>query len=166
VEIRALRAEEGLAYREVRLRALRLAPQAFATSYAEEAAQPDAFWIERAERAAEAMGVASFVLDRGNGTLAGTAFVRVNEDPPHDAFIGAMWVDEDLRGAGWADALLDAAERHAMRYGATAAELWVEADNARAQRVYLRHGYAPTGIEQPAPQGGTVRLMRKELSDF
>ncbi len=166
MEIRRIRADEADAYREVRLRALHLAPEAFGSTYAEELAYPGALWAERAARSADAMEEALFVVDRGDGALAGTVFVRVAPEPPHDTYVGAMWVDDDLRGGGWAGGLLDAAEAFARALGSSAVELWVEGANARARAFYARRGYAPTGADEPSRNGGTTLLLRKELLRF
>jgi len=163
MEVRRIRANEGLAYRAVRLRALQGAPTAYFATYEDEAPLPDDAWQDLARQGAEAMETATFVLDRGGGALAGTVFTRVNIDPPHDAYIGAMWLDEDLRGGGWADALVAAAEGFARAAGSGAAELWVEDDNPRARRLYERLGYVPTGITDPNGRGGIAHLLRKDL---
>jgi ribosomal protein S18 acetylase RimI-like enzyme len=163
MEIRELREDDGLAYRDVRLRALRLAPEAFGATYEEEAAQTDAFWIDLVARTARSMESAVFALDRGDGTLAGTAYVRVLPDPPHDGSVGAMWLDEDLRGSGWAEALLGAAEKFARALGAGAVTLWVAGGNERARRFYARTGYISTGIEEPSAREAPTLLLRKDL---
>ena len=164
MEIRELGEHDGLAYRDVRLRALRLAPRAFGATYEEESTQSDEFWIDLVARTARSMESAVFALDRGGGTLAGTAYVRVLPDPPHDGSIGAMWVDEDLRGSGWAEALLGAAERFARALGAGAVTLWVAGGNERAQRFYARIGYVATGIEEPSMRAAPTLLLRKDLA--
>ena len=110
------------------------------------------------------MEAAVIAVDRGDGTLAGSAFVRVSPDPPHDAYVGAMWVDEDLRGAGWADALLEAAERFAQRLGCQAVELWVSGSNPPAQRFYERNGYRPTGVTEPQSSGIIAHMLLKPLA--
>ncbi len=163
MEIRELNAADGLAYREVRLRALREAPSAFASTYAEESEHPEEFWRDLVSKTADSMEAAVLAIDRGDGTLAGTAFVRVATDPPHDAYVGAMWVDADLRGAGWGDSLLEAAERFAQRLGSTAVELWVSGSNPPAQRVYGRNGYRPTGIQEPQSSGIIAHMLLKPL---
>jgi len=163
MEVRELRADEGLAYREIRLRSLRDAPTAFASTFDEESGQTDEIWQDMATRTAEAMEAAILVVDRGDGALAGTAFVRVSLDPPHDGYVGAMWVDEDLRGAGWADALLETAERFAQRLGSSAIELWVSGSNPLAQRFYERNGYRPTGVQEPQSSGIIAHMLLKPL---
>jgi ribosomal protein S18 acetylase RimI-like enzyme len=163
MEIREVGAAEGLAYREIRLRALRAAPTAFASTFDEESAHPDDFWQDLVARTAGAMEAAILAVDRGDGTFAGTAFVRVSAEPPHDGYVGAMWVDEDLRGAGWADALLDEAERFSQRLGSAAVELWVSGSNPLAQRFYERNGYRPTGVEEPQSSGIIAHMLLKPL---
>lgn len=164
MEIRELGPDDGLAYREVRLRALREAPTAFASTFEEESAQPDEFWQNLVSMTAESMESVLFAVDRGAGTLAGTAFVRVSPSAPHDAYVGGMWVDEDLRGGGWADALLESAERFSRRLGSQAIELWVSGSNPLAQRFYERNGYRPTGVREPQASGIVAHMLVKPLS--
>lgn len=163
MEIRELGPGDGLAYRDVRLRALREAPTAFASTLEEESAHPEAFWQDLVAKTAESMEATVFAVDRGDGTLAGSAFVRVSAQPPHDGYVGAMWVDEDLRGAGWADALLESAERFAQRLGSQAVELWVSGSNPLAQRFYERNGYRPTGVTEPQISGIIAQMLIKPL---
>ena len=68
VEVRRVRSEEWEALRDVRVRALADAPDAFGTTHAEALARPDAWWIEWARRSAEsdeqAMALAQNVPER------------------------------------------------------------------------------------------------------
>ncbi|MEX2374745.1 MAG: GNAT family N-acetyltransferase [Dehalococcoidia bacterium] len=163
VNLRRIRTDEGGAYREVRLRALQRAPDAYEITYEESIQISGDEWRSLAEQGAEAMECAIFVLDRGDGVFGGTVFVRVNEQPPYDAFVGAMWVDEDLRGSSVASALLDAAEHFASVCGSTMCELWVEADNIPGRRLYEGHGYAETGVTMPGRRDVRSLLMQKQL---
>ncbi|MDA1010531.1 MAG: GNAT family N-acetyltransferase, partial [Chloroflexi bacterium] len=99
----------------------------------------------------------------GDGTLGGTVFVRVNETRPHDTFIGAMWVDPNLRGGPAARELLAAAERFAAAAGSESCELWVEADNHPARQLYEAHGYVETGVALPGRRGVQTHLLQKYL---
>jgi GNAT superfamily N-acetyltransferase len=164
MEIRRIRSGEAAAYREVRLRALRLEPGAFGSTYAEELAYPDSLWAERTDASAESMESALFVVDRGDGAFAGTVYVRVAPEAPHDGYVGAMWVDDDLRGGGWATGLLDTAEAFARALGASAVELWVAEMNPRARAFYARQGYRPTGVDEPSHDGTRTLLLRKEIA--
>lgn len=131
-------------YRRLRLGALRDAPYAFSTTYEEAAARPDSEWLEFMERVADGRDSAIFVLDRGDGHLAGLVCVR-SDSADRCATIFQMWLDAALRGQAWAESLLRAAEEFAAGHGATRAELLVEAGNLRAARFYERCGYARTG---------------------
>lgn len=169
MQLRQLRSDEGLAYRDVRLRSLREAPEAFASTYDEEAAEPDEHWVDLVAHTADAMEAAMFTVERPDGSHAATTFVRVSSTPPHDAYIGAMWLDPDLRGplpapeASWADQLLAAAEHFARTLGSQAITLWVAESNPAAHRFYERNGYRPTGQSEPQPSGITARLLHKLL---
>lgn len=163
MEMRELRADEGLAYREIRLRALREAPDAFASTLEEESAQPERYWREMVAQTARAMEATVLVVDRGDGRLGGTTFVRLASEPPHDGYVGGMWLDTDLRGQGWGDALLEASERFSQRRGSQALELWVSSSNPPALRFYERNGYRLTGIEERQSSGIVARMMVKPL---
>jgi GNAT superfamily N-acetyltransferase len=158
VELRRLRADEGPAYRAVRLRALETEPQAYGQTLAEALADPDTLWDDLAAAVASAGDPrALFVVDRGEGARAGTLYAAISEEPPHFGSLGAMWVDEDLRAQGWADALLEAALAWANRWGAAGMTLWVASGNERALRLYARHGFQPTGGIQRWEADGASR---------
>ena len=118
MELRRLRADEGLAYRAVRLRALELEPAAYGQTLAEAAADPDQLWHDLAASVAGDDPRALFVIDRGGGELGGTLYAAISDAPPHLGVLAAMWVDEDLRAQGWADALMGEALAWAARWGA------------------------------------------------
>lgn len=145
MEIRRLRAGEGLAYRAVRLRALEREPAAYGQTLAEALADPEQVWHDLAAAVASDGPRAMFVIDGGDANLVGTLYAALSETPPHLGELGAMWVDPDLRAQGWADALLETAQAWTARWGAPGLALWVAGGNERAWRFYARHGFQPTG---------------------
>lgn len=145
MDLRRLRADEGLAYRAVRLRALELEPRAYGQTLAEALADPEQTWHDLAASVDGDDARALFVVDRGDGVLGGTLYAAVSDEPPHFGSLGAMWVDPDLRSQGWADALMEEAVAWASRWGAAGLTLWMGAGNERAWRLYQRHGFQPTG---------------------
>lgn len=178
MEVRRIRPDDVEAYREVRLRSLRLAPDAFGSTFEEASQRTDAEWREFTERLATSVHTAGFVLDRGDtssSVFGGLATVRLLDDPtghasreaPRDAEVNQMWLDEDLRGGDWAPALLAACEAFARTLGPPPVErvtLWVAATNERAARLYARCGYEPTGETDEAPEphlGTEVRLAKR-----
>lgn len=56
-------------------------------------------------------------------------------------FIDMLAMDERQQGRGLGSALMDAAERYGIARGCTAAFLFVDEANPRAQMFYLRKGY-------------------------
>ena len=93
-------AEDWAVYREIRLRMLTEAPDAYASSFALEARFPEERWRERAANPLHFMAYAP------DGRLAGTATGLPAADRTVD--VVAMYVDPRYRGHGCAEQLLDA----------------------------------------------------------
>jgi ribosomal protein S18 acetylase RimI-like enzyme len=157
--VRPLRADEWPLLRELRLRALADAPEAFASTHAREAAAPERMWRERAAGGPEIITLLATTGPEEDGAApAGMTTVRLEgEQPPHGHLLG-MWVDPAHRGLGVAGALIGAAAGWARAHGATELVLWVVDSNTAALRAYRRAGFEPTGDHQPLPS-------RPELSE-
>jgi len=162
VEIRRIQAAEWRAYREVRLRALRLAPYAYSSRFEDAVIRTDETWQEFVTRMADAENSAAFVLDRGGGEFAGLVSSTVDRESGRGE-VFQMWLDEDLRGGGYASELLGAVEGFCRERGASRVVLGVEDENPRARRFYEREGYVPTGATEPNGRGGVTVEMGKEL---
>ncbi len=160
MEIRRLRADEGPAYRAVRLRALELDPGASGQTLTEALSESEQLWHDLATSVAGDGSRTLFVLDRGTGELAGTLYAAVAETPPHIGSLGAMWVDPNVRAQGWGDLLMEAATAWAGRWGASGLTLWLAAGNKGAWRFYQRHGFQPTGIVERWAGGEAMELYR------
>lgn len=159
MELRTLRADEGLAYRALRLRALEQAPEAFAQTLADAIDDPDDLWHALARSVAGEGRRALFVVDRGDGSLGGSLFVAVDELPPYLAELGAMWVDADLREAGWPDRLMETALDWARQWEAEGATLWVTTANDRARRFFEHHGFETGAADEGWQQDGVVQYF-------
>lgn len=133
--------------RELRLRALADAPDAFAATLAGERDQPEAFWRARL---ASPRAVTLVATDGG----AHVGLIVVADVDDETAGIYAVWVAPAARGRGVGDALLAAAIDEARRRGRARAVLDVGVANAPARALYRRHGFAPTGRRSclPAPR--------------
>jgi len=162
VHVRRIRADDVRSYREMRLRALTLAPDAYGTTLQAALDREYDDWEGMVLRAATAVDFALFVLDRGGGVLAGSGAAFVGQAP--EAEVIQMWLDEDLRGQGWAERLIDAAEGHLAAEGYEVCALWVAEANARARRFYERCGYALTGEAETNGRGIREMRMRKRLA--
>ncbi|MFD8121717.1 GNAT family N-acetyltransferase [Streptomyces albidoflavus] len=175
--VRSVRADEWREAKELRLSALRdpAAPIAFLETYERAVAEPDSFWRERTEGAAGGTRVRQFVAEGPDGTWSGTVTVLVEEAGADDAFGGtvqrrqthlvAVYVRPEYRGGGVIDALIEAAVAWSWSVADVArARLYVHEENARAERVYRRCGFRPSGETVPM-QGDAAKVEREMILD-
>jgi len=146
------------ALRQLRLRALADAPDAFASTLEEEVAFPAEVWRRRAEGGPES---ANFIAREG-GVDVGLAAVFAEPEVPGRMHLVSMWVDPRYRRRGVARALVDQAVRWAAERRAREVILWVADQNTAAHRLYERLGFRPTGERQPLPSNParTESLLR------
>jgi GNAT superfamily N-acetyltransferase len=148
--IRRLAPADWVAFREVRLAALRDAPEAFGSTAIDADKLDEAEWRRRLEQRAVFLAE---VANQGAGLAAG-----IEGDQPGGAELISMWVAPAWRGHGVGDRLVDAVLAWAVGERFTTVGLWVAQGNARATRLYARHGFAPTGRVQPMGGGAPDRL--------
>jgi RimJ/RimL family protein N-acetyltransferase len=141
LSIRPLRPDEPELYREIRLEALRLHPEAFGASFEDESARPLAFFEQRLTAntifggfvGQSLMGTAGFMPEAGAKRI-------------HKSHFWGMYVRQPARGSGLARLLVDAVLDHATRH-AELIQLSVVSDNIGAQRLYAAAGFQPYGLE-------------------
>jgi len=143
--------------RTVRLRALRDAPYAFGSTFAEEMAREESWWTTSAERLAWFVSIEG---DEPTGLIAG---VPIDDDSGCRAVI-SMWVSPDRRGSGTAQALWAALAAWARKDGATALSLRVSEGNDRARRFYAALGFRPTGDREPLRSNPAVSAIELRLA--
>lgn len=153
VQIRLVRRHEQAKLRRVRLKALAYSPH-LADDLADETAAPPAFWRDRAERAASATTMATFVAVE-KSSFVGIVDGFLAEDGGA-VEIGGMWVSPDKRGAGIGQELLSTICKWARERGAIRAPLWVRASNKPARLLYERDGF-----KQTETSGAGLRLEKK-----
>ena len=152
MEARQAQAADWETLRQLRLRALADAPDAFASTLEAEVAFPDEVWRQRAEG-----GPASAtVIAREGGVDVGLVRVFAEPDVPGRMHLVSMWVDPNYRRRGVARALVAQAVRWAAERGAREVSLWVADHNTAACRLYERVGFRPAGECQPLPSNPAV----------
>ncbi|MFD7879425.1 GNAT family N-acetyltransferase [Streptomyces sp. NPDC059766] len=167
--IRSIRADEWPAAKALRLLALQdpIAHLAFLQTYEDAVQEPDSFWQQRTERAAEGASQAQQIIAEGpDGEWVGTLTVLIEEAGSKDwagfpverkqAHLVAVFVRDDFRGIGLTEVLFDAGLEWAWDTGVERIRLLVHPDNERAQRFYRRIGFVPSGIVvplEPASEG-------------
>jgi RimJ/RimL family protein N-acetyltransferase len=161
IQIRRLAASEGAAYREIRLEALRLNPEAFGSTYEAESVRPLANFSERLTGCAvfgafcdaEIVGMAGFL-------------GREGAKDAHKGYLWGMYVQPRVRNAGvgrrLAEAVIDYARQHVEIL-----QLNVVSENDAARQFYVSLGFVEYGIERKAlKQNGRYYddvLMAKDL---
>lgn len=163
VVIRRIRADEGLRWRAIRLRALESDPLSFGDTVAAALQRPESTWIERARVNATSDHQALLLGSRGATDLALGA---VGCDEVHrDVFhLYSFWVAPEARRAGVGRRMLEELESWARTRGATRLQLFVSDTAAPARRLYESAGFASDGRTEASPHAGVVEIgMTKTL---
>jgi RimJ/RimL family protein N-acetyltransferase len=149
IRIRPATPDDWPALREIRLTALRSAPDAYASTFARESAFDESVWRERASAG---RGRQTFLAVAENGQLVATATGLADpEEPPDVRLLVGMWIDPAYRGRGLVDRLTSEVAEWARRDGAHTLRLDVSVGNQVARAAYLRNGFRPTGERAPMP---------------
>jgi GNAT superfamily N-acetyltransferase len=164
-KVRSIHADEWPRAKALRLAALQdpVAHLAFLETYEAAVAHPDSFWQERAAGSAEgASGAQQIIAEGPDGEWVGTLTVLIEEAGTTDwagfpverkqGHLVGVFVQPEHRGIGLTEVLFDAGLEWAWAQGAERVRLIVHEDNGRAQRLYRKVGFEPTGVTVPLPQ--------------
>lgn len=162
VLVRTAAPEDWEDLRDIRLAALRDAPDAFGSTYAEQAAFTKEQWLSRIA------GNSTFLayLDEGEHQDGAdpVGLAGGYQEEPGVVELISMWVGPRARGHGVGEALIDAvADWARTTTNAVTLHLWVTEDNKPAVRLYERCGFTPTGERQPLPSNealGEIAMSR------
>ncbi len=162
MEVRALRAGETSLFKTLRLRALADAPDAFAETFAQADARPDADWENLTCSVTEPDRHVMFVAEDAGRPL-GLTFGLLDRERPGVARVGGMWVAPEARGRGAGRALLDAVVAWARGRRFTRIELWVTVGNSPAALLYRRAGFVETGVRDVLPANPALATLQMAL---
>lgn len=147
--IRALRSSDAACYRELRLLALRLHPEAFGSSFAEESLLGDEVFAERL-----AVGGVFGVWSGEQLVACAGLAVREKTKLRHKGHLWGMFVRPEARGRGMGQRLLNALLAHSRNL-CEEILLTVVADNEAACRLYTAAGFVEYGREPRAIKIGS-----------
>lgn len=153
--IRRIGPEDWREWREVRLAALKDAPDAFGSTYEREIAFGEADWRTRLTRGGP-------IVAELDGRIVGCAAGVPDADDPSTVEVYAMWVAASARGGGAAGALIESIVSDAREAGAKRVHLWVTETNERARAFYRRHGFTETGEREPLLSNTTLDVLGME----
>jgi GNAT superfamily N-acetyltransferase len=144
-QIRVLTPDDASSYREVRLRALREHPEAFATTVEEELERSVEETRGRLAAGSHQVTFGAFADSRlvGIATIVRPSRIRTR----HRATIAAMYVVPEARGAGAGRALLKGCLRAAAEWQVTDVALAVTVGNDAARNLYASAGFVSYGVE-------------------
>ncbi|GAB2814011.1 hypothetical protein GCM10027176_18190 [Actinoallomurus bryophytorum] len=153
MEITRLGAGDEDRYRELRLRALADAPQAFASTLEREQAFTPDVWTSRLtnDRSINLLAVE-------DGTPLGMTSALLED--PATAHVLGMWVAPEARGRGVGDRLIETVAAWAREHRARHLVLWVTEINRPARALYEKSGFVPTGERQPLPSDESLMEMK------
>ncbi len=146
------------AWRDIRLQALRDAPDAFASTFAEQNTLGEDHWRQRV--ASDGLFLA-WIPEVSAAEPAGMA--GGYQAAPGTVELISMFVRPQARGRSVGEALIDAVIGWALERDATSVHLWVTETNKHARLLYERCGFSVTGERQPLPSKpalGEVGLIR------
>jgi len=151
VVIRPIQRAEGAALRDIRLRAIRDTPDAFAVSLADTLAQTDEGWTAWATRNAAGEASVMYVAEDAGRWIALAGGMRDTCGAEEVAHLISMWVDPAYRGQGLGRQLVERVVGWAGGRGLRRIELWVTAHNTAARALYAGCGFRETGESQAFP---------------
>ena len=152
ISIRRIHLHEGLLYKRIRLASLSDSPEAFATTFATATRRSMESWNEQADSTAvgaDRVTVLAFYDDEPIGV---GALYRDNQNKDFGELI-QFWVDPEHREGLVAGKLLKWILSWAMEHEFAHLFAWVNTENERAIRFYLKHGFALTDETQPFRPG-------------
>lgn len=163
LSIRPLRTDEWTLLRELRARALRDAPEAFAQTIGEIQNESETYWQQLAKNLR--FSHHEFFIAFLDEEPIGITYGHLEAVDRRVAQVGSMWVSPMARGKGIGKQLLHEAMAWAAAQGAQRMELWVTAGNSPATKLYESSGFVPTGKTDELPSRPSLHIieMAREL---
>ena len=149
-QLRRIRPTDDAILRDVRLAALKEAPDAFAANLTETEAWPAGRWQERAERNAAGDDAITLFAEE-NAAACGMVGGQRSRSDPSAAMLVAMWVSPNHRRRGIGKLLVNGVISWAESARYSIVQLWVTDSNAAAKTLYESAGFEATSTTQRLP---------------
>src|SRR5262245_30879416 len=161
--IRRLEPQEITLHRDVRLRALRDAPEAFGEAAAEVEARPSSYWQELTRSVTEPGRHVMFLACEGDAICGSTYGLRDLERPASGR-VGGTWVTPSHRRQGIGKELLAAVISWAQEQRLERLRLWAPAASTPALALYRQAGFSDTGQRRALPTNIALEIVELECS--
>jgi GNAT superfamily N-acetyltransferase len=158
IEITRARTQEWRLVREIRLAALRDAPDWFWGTYEREVAEPPSWWRQF-------IGAGAWFVAWEEGRPVGIAAAIFEEKLGRRVWqLVSMWVHPEARRAGVGAQLVDRVKDWAQAAGVQTLQLDVTQGNDAARRLYERCGFRLTGRTTPHPRDPLSRELEMHVT--
>ena len=166
VSIDRITATDWKQLRDIRLRSLQDAPEAFGQRYEEAIETTDDEWQSIARSSASGDRRIWLFARDNSGSPVGV--VQGRRRPPSDCLLFSMWVDPSVRKAGIGRRLVDGIQQWGESWGAERVVLWVLAANEPAMRFYDRIDFKVMDSGPDADSGVTygALAMERRTADY
>jgi len=161
--IRRLEPQEITLHRDVRLRALRDAPESFGEAAAEVEARPSSYWEEFTRSVTEPGRHVMFLACEGDAICGSTYGLRDLERPASGR-VGGTWVAPSNRRQGIGKELLAAVISWAREQRFERLRLWAPAASTAALALYRQAGFSDTGQRRALPTNIALEIVELECS--
>lgn len=159
--IRALRPDEWQLFRDLRIRQITDAPDAFGAVLEEVIRESDDYWREFTARFADDRH--ALLVGFVGADAMGSTYARVSDDG--GGHIGAMWIAPRFRRRGFGERMLRAGIDWHLGRGVVSVQLWVTEGNEPATALYRANGFTMTGARERLREGSNLQrlLMHRTL---
>ena len=161
MRIRRLEPHEVALHRQVRLRALRDAPDAFGETAADVEARPSSYWEQLTQSVTEPGRHVMFLASEEDA-ICGSTYGLLDVESNDAGRVGGTWVAPSHRRRGVGKALVDAVISWAREHGFGRVRLWAPAASTAALALYRRAGFLETGRSRPFPTNAALQIVELE----
>ena len=159
--LRKLTSHEVGLHRDLRLRALRDAPDSFGETLADAAARSMSYWEELTRSVTEPGRHVMFVACEDEDVL-GSAYGLLDRERGDAGRVGGVWVEPAWRRRGVGRALLQEVFGWARARGLSRLCLSAPAHSPAAIALYSRVGFRDTGDRRPLPTNPSLWIVAME----
>jgi GNAT superfamily N-acetyltransferase len=162
VRIRRITTDDGLVLRDLRLRSIADAPNAFGQPLEEARDRPQKEWLRTARQSSHGDNRTWLLAETDDGTVG---LVQGRRRRPRTLLLFSMWVDPSVRRLGVGRMLIESLEAWADGWDAAETILWVYGKNADAIRFYRDLGFEVIERGRDAEAGARfgALAMRRDI---
>lgn len=162
IRIRRIRPDDGALLRDLRLRSIADAPDAFGQPLEEARGRPDREWARGARRSARGASRTWLIVETETNAIG---LVQGRKRRPRTLLLFSMWVDPAFRRLGVGRLLIEGLEDWARSWGGDETILWVLGANRAAIDFYRDLGFEIVRGGQDAESGARLGAlaMRREI---